>query len=56
MSDHAESAHSGLTLYDALGAPEPCTAGLGETMRTTAKETIDNDRENDLAAILLDLA
>jgi hypothetical protein len=57
MRDRGEPPISGPTLYQALGAPvSPAAATHGETAITAAKETLDRDAEDDLAALLLDRA
>jgi hypothetical protein len=56
MRDQGKPPVSGPTLYDALGASVPRVATHGETAITAAKETLDRDHEDDLAALLLDRA
>ena len=54
MPDQWEPPTSSPILYEALGAPAlPVAATHGETAITAAKETLDNDAEDDLAALLL---
>jgi hypothetical protein len=44
------------TLYQVLGSPVASVATHGETSLTASKETIDGDRDNDVAALLLSRA
>lgn len=41
-----------ITLYDVLAASVPFAAGLGETVRTLSKETLDADDETLAEAVL----
>jgi hypothetical protein len=41
------------SLYRVLGSPAPPAATHGETSLTAAKETLDGDRDDDVAAHLL---
>lgn len=56
MRDRPETLVASPTLYEALGTSAPSGATQGETSLTAAKETLDGDRDDDLAALLLDLA
>jgi hypothetical protein len=42
------------TLYKVLSSPAPEGAGVGETIRTLTKETLDNDGEALLLGLMLD--
>ena len=55
VTDSSAIVSDSLTLYGALAAAIPSSADSGETTFTAAKETIDRDREDAEAMILIDL-
>jgi hypothetical protein len=54
MLDQGEQSATVQTLYEVLSVAAPTGMTHGETIHTAEKETVDRDRESDLAALLLD--